>query len=264
MAKELGDYYNNSITKELGTNTARIDHAKDNDVYCFTPTITRYYTLSSTSGNSANINCIVYDAVGTHYKSDNKEAVKTESNERRSFYRMMFILDLFPDIDVELSTKIYNELSDDERKAQDCTRQYIGYKKINKDQTEALLKLKKDSKDTGIGYSWMPYAEFRILGCIEPLKKRITLNEVKSIVSQCDTFDETLVKIMEIQQVPDVIYTGNANCLINEFWLDEERSKYITVNGGYDVTEEMSGGQKMITYYENEKDNEGGYFIICG
>lgn len=169
--ERAGDYYNNSITKELGTNTARIDHAKDNDVYCFTPTITRYYTLSSTSGNSANINCIVYDAVGTHYKSDNKEAVKTESNERRSFYRMMFILDLFPDIDVELSTKIYNELSDDERKAQDCTRQYIGYKKINKDQTEALLKLKKDSKDTGIGYSWMPYAEFRLLGCIEPLKK---------------------------------------------------------------------------------------------
>lgn len=92
-------------------------------------------------------------------------------------------------------------------------------------------------------------------------EKRITLNEVKSIVSQCDTFDETLVKIMEIQQVPDVIYIGNANCLINEFWLDEERSKYITVNGGYDVTEEMSGGQKMITYYENEKDNEGYYHM---
>jgi len=63
--KELaGDYLQTSKTKYTGSTSARIDFAQDHDVYCFTPSTTETYTVTTTCSSGADLDCKLYDNAG--------------------------------------------------------------------------------------------------------------------------------------------------------------------------------------------------------
>ena len=61
-----GDYIQNSVDKVVGSSTGRIDFKKDHDVYCFTPTSTKSYTITVnyTTGTGTDLDCYVYNRYG--------------------------------------------------------------------------------------------------------------------------------------------------------------------------------------------------------
>lgn len=59
--EEAGDYFETSVSISAGSTSARIDYAKDHDIYYFTATSTKTYTITTTCSSGANLNCIVYD-----------------------------------------------------------------------------------------------------------------------------------------------------------------------------------------------------------
>lgn len=58
---KAGDYLETSVGISAGSTNARIDFAKDHDVYYFTATQSKTYTITTTTTSSANLNCYVYD-----------------------------------------------------------------------------------------------------------------------------------------------------------------------------------------------------------
>ena len=63
--KELaGDYLQTSKSKYTGSTVARIDFAQDHDVYCFTPSTTKTYTITTTCSSGADLDCMLYDNAG--------------------------------------------------------------------------------------------------------------------------------------------------------------------------------------------------------
>lgn len=64
-----GDYLQTSKTKNTGNTVARIDFAQDHDVYCFTPSTTKTYTITTTCSSGANLDCILYDDAGVQIGS---------------------------------------------------------------------------------------------------------------------------------------------------------------------------------------------------
>ena len=68
--KELaGDYLQTSKTKYTGSTAARIDFAQDHDVYCFTPSTTKTYTITTTCSSGADLDCKLYDNAGVQIGS---------------------------------------------------------------------------------------------------------------------------------------------------------------------------------------------------
>ena len=66
---KAGDYLQTSVTKYTGNTSARMDFAQDHDVYCFTPTTTKTYTISTTCSSDVDIDCKVYNASGSMINS---------------------------------------------------------------------------------------------------------------------------------------------------------------------------------------------------
>ncbi len=66
LLDQAGDYMQNSKNKVVGTTTGRIDFRNDHDVYCFTPTSTKSYTIkvNYTTGTGTDLDCCVYNEYG--------------------------------------------------------------------------------------------------------------------------------------------------------------------------------------------------------
>lgn len=60
-----GDYFQTASTMTSGSKSARIDYAKDNDVYRFVPSTSKTYTITTTCSSGADLNCKIYDAYGS-------------------------------------------------------------------------------------------------------------------------------------------------------------------------------------------------------
>ena len=60
-----GDYFQTASTITSGSKSARIDYAKDNDVYRFVPSTSKTYTITTTCSSGADLNCKIYDAYGS-------------------------------------------------------------------------------------------------------------------------------------------------------------------------------------------------------
>lgn len=69
--KELaGDYFKTAVTKTTGSTSARIDFAKDHDVYCFKATSTKTYTIKTSGSSESDLDCKIYDATGSLLKTN--------------------------------------------------------------------------------------------------------------------------------------------------------------------------------------------------
>ncbi len=64
LREQAGDYLQTAKDKNLGNTVARIDFADDHDVYCFSPTSTRTYTITTICSSDADLDCMVYDDTG--------------------------------------------------------------------------------------------------------------------------------------------------------------------------------------------------------
>ncbi len=181
-----------------------------------------------------------------------KETKSKKTDKKEALYEDMLFQRWFPEINWEISEKNYSELTEEERKIQDSTAFYLGYKKLTNDQTSALLEVQKDGRDQGVGaYDWMPYGEFIALGVIEPVKERVTLEKARMIIEKTDSFDEALDRFLEIQNIPDVVHSGNNYSRTFEYWIDDEGSKAILLYGGYhEYGETKMIGEKKIEYVE--------------
>ena len=70
LREQAGDYLQTAKQKQTGSTSAKIDFAEDHDVYCFTATATRSYTVTTTCSSGANLDCKLYDTYGSVIQSD--------------------------------------------------------------------------------------------------------------------------------------------------------------------------------------------------
>lgn len=62
-----GDYFQTASVIASGSKLARIDYAKDHDVYRFVPSTSKTYTITTTCSSGADLDCKIYDAYGSHF-----------------------------------------------------------------------------------------------------------------------------------------------------------------------------------------------------
>lgn len=84
--------------------------------------------------------------------------------------------------DKELSKKIYESLSREERELQEYTARYVGYKNLTKEQTEALEQVIEEEREACCGGDWLlyPYKRMVAIGEADPSDK-LTMNDVNVI-----------------------------------------------------------------------------------
>jgi len=68
--EKAGEYPITSSNKSIGSTSARIDFAKDYDVYCFTASTTKTYAITTTCTTGADLDCRIYNSEGTLVKTD--------------------------------------------------------------------------------------------------------------------------------------------------------------------------------------------------
>lgn len=148
-------------------------------------------------------------------------------------------------IDQEESKKIYKELTEEERELQIVTSMYIGYQHLTDQQYEELAKIKKDyEKMEGMV---MPYRELLAIGAAPSIKDKLTLDDVKRIISESDTLEIAEEKITENRYPSLIKYNGhNDQMPLYEYWLDDKGNEAIGFyyNKIYGEKEELINGVK--------------------
>lgn len=64
LREVAGDHLQTSKTITTGNISCRIDYCADHDIYCYTPTESRLYTITTTCSSGANLNCKVFSNNG--------------------------------------------------------------------------------------------------------------------------------------------------------------------------------------------------------
>ncbi len=113
--------------------------------------------------------------------SDNNEASWSQENSDIDWDKLDEV-SLKYSYDKESSKKIYESLNDQERELQEFTAQYVGYKNLSKEQTEALENVIKEEKEACGGGDWLryPYRRMAAIGEADPSDK-LTMNDVNVI-----------------------------------------------------------------------------------
>lgn len=136
------------------------------------------------------------------------------------------------------SEKIYNELTDEQRRLQCNTAVLVGYKKLTTEQYSALSEVKKDSRDESVFSGWMPYREMLAIGETKPIEKRMDIDLVKQMAANSDSLDELINMIKERQEYPDYEWVSNGvktaagyeQYSIMEYWFDDDGNSKLTIN----------------------------------
>ncbi len=205
--------------------------------------------------------------------SEGKEKYWFEKLGKSQYEAMLDLMSMkraFPEFDEKESRKRENDLSEQEKMAQKNTARYIGYKKLTKQQTAALEEVRSDIRYKNRLWSsdWMPYKEFLALGEIEPIQKRLTLDDAKKIIEETDSFDEVVEMFARRQIVPDFEYDYRG-AVKQEYWLDDEGSRVILLWGHN--CDEMKRNiisdipiveREYVFYMEKEKWAESGW-VTC-
>lgn len=146
--------------------------------------------------------------------------------------------------DSEESQKIYEGLDEKQRNAQRFTHRVIGYKKLTDKQLENLLNVTEDTKNRQNESNWEPFKQLQAIGEIDPNFKRITLDEVKKIISDSKTPGELLYDIYLRQPYCDTYYDGNFTGLTFNLLDDDEKD---SIHEVITITY-YSAGNMMIDY----------------
>lgn len=217
----------------------------------------------------------------TEIKNDDNTKIKDDKNtefdvekfldgsksQYRAILELMSFKNVFPEFDEKESKKIGNELSEEEKKAQKNTSRFIGYRKLTIEQSAALKEVQNDIryKNKEWSYDWLPYKEFHAIGEIGPLEKRMTLDEAKQIIEEASYFDDAVNKFRDKQILPDFAYDYSTT-LKYEYWLDDEGSKAIVIQGN-DLTQVKMNSipqgpiieREFIFYVEREQRAESAW-----
>lgn len=154
------------------------------------------------------------------------ESVPTsdKSQKRNSFYYVS-------DYDKEQSDKIYEELSEEERKLQDLTSHAVGYKKLTDEQIQALKAAKEEGNKDGVGR--FPFKEMLAIGETTQ-DERLTIddiNYIRKIAKESKDWYEVMDGLEAKQKYPD--YSGGSGVPRDEYWLEGDRNGtvlYIYIN----------------------------------
>ena len=150
------------------------------------------------------------------------------------------------------SQKIYEELDEKQRDAQRFTHNVVGYKKLTDEQLENLLKITENTEDRQDDSNWEPFRQLQAIGETDPDFKRMTLDDVKKIISDSKTAEEVLNGIYTRQPYCDKVYEGNFTGLtFNLLDENEEDNIHEVVSITY-----YSVGNMRIDYLKYILDND--------
>ena len=150
------------------------------------------------------------------------------------------------------SQKIYEELDEKQRDAQRFTHNVVGYKKLTDEQLENLLKITENTEDRQDDSNWEPFRQVQAIGETDPDFKRMTLDDVKKIISDSKTAEEVLNGIYTRQPYCDKVYEGNFTGLtFNLLDENEEDNIHEVVSITY-----YSVGNMRIDYLKYILDND--------
>ncbi len=113
-------------------------------------------------------------------------------------------------------------------------------------ETEKQQKLRELEEIVMPGYREFPYQEKVLRGEIEDDLERMTLEEVKKIISENDTFKEIMAEFKARQPYPD--FKGGSGLTWMEYWFDDAGNERIYLYTNGQIFYEKRQGEKIINW----------------